>query len=184
MSVNPTKKTPGPAPVADGRGRGGIGRGGRRKELPILDDAAVDEDAVEPLTRSPSSSPQVSPTRSRSGREKVGYWCHRRHRREERTRRTTSLPMTRKRWWSPSWKQTKCYGTRRRRFTGDPISKPLHGRSNWNNGGRKSLTCKAGSRACVTISHAWTSCPSPGLDSGFSKRWSCGRYRKWTSCKR
>ena len=44
-----------------------------------------------------------------------------------------------------------------------------------NNGGRKSLTCKACSKACVTISHAWTSCPGPGLDSGFSKRWSCGR---------
>ena len=129
MSVNPTKKTP--APDAGGRGRGGIGRGGRgrSRELPILDHAAVDEDAVEPLTRSPSSSPQVSPTRSHSGREKVGYCCNRRHRREGRKRRTTSLPTTRKRRWSPSWKETKCYGTRRRRFTGDPISKPLHGRS-------------------------------------------------------
>ena len=72
MSVNPTKKTP--APVAGGRGRGGRGRDGRgrSRELPILDHAAVDEDAVESLTRSPSSSPQVSPTRSHSGREKVG----------------------------------------------------------------------------------------------------------------
>ena len=60
MSVNSTKKTP--APVADGR----CGRG-RNKELPILDHAAVGEDDVEPLTRSPSSSHQVSPTRLRSG---------------------------------------------------------------------------------------------------------------------
>ena len=97
-------------------------------ELPIQDHAAVGEDAVEPLTRSPSSSLQVSPTCSRCGSEKVGYCCHRRHRREGGTRRTTSLPMTRKRRWSPSWKQTKCYGTRRRRFTGDPISKSLHDR--------------------------------------------------------
>ena len=96
MSVNPTKKTP--VPVAGGRGRGGRGRGGRgrSRELPILDQPAVDEDAVEPLTRSPSSSPQVSPARSHSGREKVGYCCNRRHRREGRKRRT-SLPMTRKR---------------------------------------------------------------------------------------
>ena len=65
MSVNPTKKTP--APVAGGRG--GRGRGGRSKELSILDHAAVGEDDVEPPTRSPSSSPQVSPTRSRSGSE-------------------------------------------------------------------------------------------------------------------
>ena len=66
MSVKPTKKTP--APLPGGRGRGGIGRGGRgrSKELPILNHAAVGEDYVEPLTRSPSSSPQVSPTRSRS----------------------------------------------------------------------------------------------------------------------
>ena len=51
------------------RGRGGRGRGGRgrSKELPILDHAAVGDDVVETPTRSPSSSPQVSPTRSRSG---------------------------------------------------------------------------------------------------------------------
>ena len=68
MSVNPTKKTP----DAGGRGREGRGRGGRGrgKVLPILDHAAVGQDDVEP--RSPSSSPQVSPTRSRSGREKSG----------------------------------------------------------------------------------------------------------------
>ena len=48
----------------------------------------------------------------------------------------------------------------------------------------KSLTCKAGSRACVTTSLAWTSCPRPGMGSGFSHRGSCGRYRKWTSSKR
>ena len=42
-------------------------RGLAQTLLPILDRAAVGEDAVEPLTRSPSSSPQVSPTRSRSG---------------------------------------------------------------------------------------------------------------------
>ena len=67
MSVNPTKKTP--APVVGGRGRGGKGRGGRgrSKELPILDHAAVGVDDVEPPTRAPSSSAQVSPTRSRSG---------------------------------------------------------------------------------------------------------------------
>ena len=63
MSVNPAKKTP--APVAGGRGRGGRGRGGRgrSRELPILNQAAVGEDDVEPPTRSPSSSHQVSPTR-------------------------------------------------------------------------------------------------------------------------
>ena len=38
-------------------------------ELLILEHAAVGEEDVEPLTRSPSSSPQVSPTRSRSGSE-------------------------------------------------------------------------------------------------------------------
>ena len=67
MSVNPTKKTP--DPDAGGRGRGGRGRGsrGRSRELPILDHAAVDEHAVEPPTRSPSSSSQFSTTRSRSG---------------------------------------------------------------------------------------------------------------------
>ena len=77
MSVNPTKKTP--VPDAGGRGRGGRGRGGRgrggrgrggrgrSRELPILDHAAVGEDDVEPLTCSLSSSPQVAPTRSRSG---------------------------------------------------------------------------------------------------------------------
>ena len=65
MSVNPTKKTP--APVAGGRGgRGRCGRG-RSKELPILDHAAVGEDVVETPTRSPSSSPQVSCSRSGSG---------------------------------------------------------------------------------------------------------------------
>ena len=66
MSVNSKKKTPA---VAGGRGHGGRGRGGRgrSKELPILDHAAVGEDVVETPTRSPSSSPQVSPTRSRSG---------------------------------------------------------------------------------------------------------------------
>ena len=42
-----------------GRGRGGRGRS---KELLILDHSAVGEDVVEPLTRSPSSSPQISPT--------------------------------------------------------------------------------------------------------------------------
>ena len=65
--VNPMKKTP--APVAGGRGgRGGRCRGGRgrSKELPILGHAVVGEDDVEPQTRSPSSSHQVSPTRSRS----------------------------------------------------------------------------------------------------------------------
>ena len=64
MSVKPTKT----APVAGGRGGGGRGRGGRgrSKELPILDHAALGED-VEKRTHSPSSSPQVSPTRSRSG---------------------------------------------------------------------------------------------------------------------
>ena len=62
MSVNPTKKTP----VAGVRG----GRG-RSRELPILDHAAVDEDAVKPPTRSPSSSPQVSPTCSGSGESQV-----------------------------------------------------------------------------------------------------------------
>ena len=61
MSVNPTKKTP--APVAGGRGRGGRCGRGRSRELPILDHAAVGEDDVEPLTRSPCYSPQVSPTR-------------------------------------------------------------------------------------------------------------------------
>ena len=67
MSVNPTKRTH--APVAGGRGHGGIDRGGRgrHKELPILDHAAVGEDAVKPPTCSHSSPPQVSPTRSRSG---------------------------------------------------------------------------------------------------------------------
>ena len=71
MSVNPTQKTP--APVEGCRGRGSRGRGGRgrSKELPILNHAAVDEDDVEPLTRSPSSSPQVSPTRSGSGECRV-----------------------------------------------------------------------------------------------------------------
>ena len=54
----PTKKTP--APVAGGRGRRGRGGRGRNKELPILDHAAVGEHAVEPLTRSPSSSPRLS----------------------------------------------------------------------------------------------------------------------------
>ena len=40
----------------------------RQKQLlPILDHAAVGEDVVETPTRSPSSSPQVSPTRLRSG---------------------------------------------------------------------------------------------------------------------
>ena len=58
MSVNPTKNTP--APVAGGRR-------GRSKELPIMDHAAVGEDVVETPTRSPSSFPRVSPTRSRSG---------------------------------------------------------------------------------------------------------------------
>ena len=65
MSVNSKKKTP--APVAGGRGGRGRGGRGRSKELPILDHAAVGEDVVETSTRSPSSSPQVSPTRSRSG---------------------------------------------------------------------------------------------------------------------
>ena len=64
MSVNSKKKTPA---VADGRGGGGRGGRGRRKELPILDHVAIGEDVVETPTRSPSSSPQVSPTRSRSG---------------------------------------------------------------------------------------------------------------------
>ena len=66
MSVNSKKKTP---DVADGRGGGARGRGGRgrSKELPILDHVAIGEDVVETPTRSPSSSPQVSPTRSRSG---------------------------------------------------------------------------------------------------------------------
>ena len=70
MSVNPITKTPA---VAGGRGHGGRGRygRGRSKELPMLDTAAVGEHVVETPTRSPSSSPQVSPTRSRSGREKV-----------------------------------------------------------------------------------------------------------------
>ena len=60
MSVNSKKKTPA---VADGRGGGGRGRGGRgrSKELPILDHVAIGEDVVETPTRSPSSSPQVSP---------------------------------------------------------------------------------------------------------------------------
>ena len=58
MSVNPTKKTP--APVAGGRGVRGRGGRGRRIELPILDHAAVGKVYVEPLTCSPSSSPQVS----------------------------------------------------------------------------------------------------------------------------
>ena len=64
MSVNTTKKTPA---VAGGRGRRGQGGRGRSRELPILDHAAVGEDVVETPTRSPSSCPQVSPTRSRSG---------------------------------------------------------------------------------------------------------------------
>ena len=64
MSVNTTNKTPA---VAGGRGGRGQGGRGRSKELPILDHAAVGEDVVETHTRSPSSSPQVSPTRSRSG---------------------------------------------------------------------------------------------------------------------
>ena len=66
MSVNSKKKPPA---VAGGRGHGGRGRcgRGRSKELPILDRAAVGEDVVETPTRSPSSPPQVSPTRSRSG---------------------------------------------------------------------------------------------------------------------
>ena len=63
MSVHPTKKTL----VAGGRGGRGRGGRGRSKELPILDHAAVGKDVVETPTRSPSSSPQVSPTRSRSG---------------------------------------------------------------------------------------------------------------------
>ena len=57
-SVNPTKT---PAPVAGGRS--GRGRGGRSRELSIQDHAAVGQDDVEPPTHSPSSSPQVSPTR-------------------------------------------------------------------------------------------------------------------------
>ena len=63
MSVNQTKKTP----VAGGRGGRGRGGRGRSKALPILDHAAVGEDVFETPTRSSSSSPRVSPTRSRSG---------------------------------------------------------------------------------------------------------------------
>ena len=63
MLVNQTKKTP----VAGGRGGRGRGGTGRSKALPILDHTAVGEDDVETPTRSPSSSPHVSPTRSRSG---------------------------------------------------------------------------------------------------------------------
>ena len=63
MSVNPTKNTPAPGSRGD-RGRGGRGRS---KELPILDHVAIGEDVVETPTRSPSSSPQISPTRSCSG---------------------------------------------------------------------------------------------------------------------
>ena len=64
MSVNSKKNTPAVAGGRDGGGRGGRGR---TKELPILHHAAVGEDVVETHTRSPSSSPQVSRTRSRSG---------------------------------------------------------------------------------------------------------------------
>ena len=63
MSVNQTKKTP----VAGGRGGRGRGGTGRSKALPILEHTAVGEDYVETPARSPSSSPRVSPTRSRSG---------------------------------------------------------------------------------------------------------------------
>ena len=72
MSVNPTKKTP--APVAGGRGGRGRRDRGRSKALPILDNAAVGADVVETPTRSSSSSPQGSPTRSRSesGESRVG----------------------------------------------------------------------------------------------------------------
>ena len=63
MSVNQTKKTP----VAGGRRGRGRGGTGRSKALPILDHTAVGEDDVETPKHSPSSSPQVSPTRSRSG---------------------------------------------------------------------------------------------------------------------
>ena len=68
MSVNTTTKTPA---VAGGRGGRGQGGRGRSKELPILDHAAVGKDVVETHTRSPSSSAQVSPTRSGSGESRV-----------------------------------------------------------------------------------------------------------------
>ena len=76
--------------------------------------------------------------------------------------------------WSPSWRQTKCYGTRWRPSTGDYISKTLPGRNRLTQWRRKSLTCRAVLRACESTSHAWTSCPSPGLGRGFSLRGSCG----------
>ena len=67
ISVNQTKKTP--AHVAGSRGGRGRGGRGRSKELHILDHAAVGEDVVETPTRSPSSSPEVSHTCSRSESE-------------------------------------------------------------------------------------------------------------------
>ena len=96
MGVNPTKKTP--AHVADGRGGRGRGGRGRSKELPILDHAAVGEDVVETPTRSPSSSPQVSPTRSRSvsGGSRVGLMLTSEASTVSKRRSTTSLATTRR----------------------------------------------------------------------------------------
>ena len=169
MSVNTTKKTPA---VAGGRGHGGRGQGGRgrSKELPIPDHAAVGEDVVETPTRSPSSSPQVSPTRSRSGsgESRVDLML-------------ASQAYTASKIRKHKLADGRLLGGKPNAMgqDGDPVQetisqKKLPGRNRLTQWRRKSLTCRAVLRACETTSHALTSCPSPGLGSGFSLRGSCG----------
>ena len=165
MSVN-SKKTPA---VAGGRGHGGRGRGGRgrSKELPILHHAAVAEDVVETPTRAPSSSPQVSPTRSRSGSgesrvdlmlaSQASTAFKRRKDKKDNKLADDEYELmvafleANKMLWDKKATQYRIPDLKNAAW-----QKPADTME-------KEVAHLQGLRACHTNSQAWTSCPSPGL---------------------
>ena len=147
MSVNSKKKTPA---VAGRRGRGGRGRGGRGRcqELPILHHAAVGDDVVETPTRSPSSSPQVSPTRSRSGsgESRVDLMLASQAStasKRRKDKKDNKLADDEEELTVAFLEANKMLWDKKATCTGDQISKTLPGRNRPTQWRRKSLTCRA-----------------------------------------
>ena len=164
MSVNSKKKT---AAVAGGHGGRGRGGRGRSKELPILHHAAVGEDVVETPTRSPSSSHQVSPTRSRSGSGEsrvdlmLASQASTASKRRKDKKDNTLADDEEELMVAFLEANTMLWDKKATQYRRQDLKNAA-----WQKQAdtmEKEVAHLQGLRACQTTSQAWTSCPSSGL---------------------